>query len=151
VAGVPHATAQDDTYRGYFIPKGTVVLSSQWALLHDPINYPEPEQFVPERYLKQSPSGTWTYRSDVRDPRDFCFGWGRRICPGAHVAEQSLFATITTVLHTLNVKRAKDVYGVEIVPEAEVSAGLTSHPKAFDYDITMRKDAEDLVQLCVAN
>lgn len=30
VEGVPHQTAQDDTYAGYFIPKGTSVLANIW-------------------------------------------------------------------------------------------------------------------------
>ncbi|KAI9434734.1 cytochrome P450 [Russula earlei] len=29
--GVPHATTEDDVYRGFFIPKGSVVLSDAWT------------------------------------------------------------------------------------------------------------------------
>lgn len=28
--GLPHQTSQDDTYEGYFIPKGTLVLLNFW-------------------------------------------------------------------------------------------------------------------------
>jgi cytochrome P450 len=27
---LPHATTEDDVYRGYFIPKGTVVMQNTW-------------------------------------------------------------------------------------------------------------------------
>jgi len=28
--GVPHLLTEDDEYNGYFIPKGTIVISSVW-------------------------------------------------------------------------------------------------------------------------
>jgi cytochrome P450 len=28
--GVPRATTEDDVYRGYFIPKGTIVMQNTW-------------------------------------------------------------------------------------------------------------------------
>jgi cytochrome P450 len=139
---------QDDEYKGYFIPKDTLVLPAQWALLHDPEVYPNPEQFMPERYLDRLPSGAWSTRTDVRDPRDFAFGFGRRICPGVHIAEQSLFAMVATVLHTLTVGRSRDVNGNEIVPQPDAGSGLLSHPKPFEYTIRMRDNAKDLVQMC---
>jgi cytochrome P450 len=117
-------------------------------LLHDSEVYPNPEQFMPERYLDRLPSGAWSTRTDVRDPRDFAFGFGRRICPGVHIAEQSLFAMVATVLHTLSVGRSKDVDGNEIVPQPDAGSGLLSHPKPFEYTIRMRDNAKDLVQMC---
>jgi cytochrome P450 len=148
VIGVPHLVTQDDEYKGYFIPKGTLAIPAQWALLHDPEVYPNPEQFMPERYLDRLPSGAWSTRTDVRDPRDFAFGFGRRICPGVHIAEQSLFAMVATVLHTLTVGRSRDVNGNEIVPQPDAGSGLLSHPKPFEYTIRMRDNAKDLVQMC---
>jgi cytochrome P450 len=148
IVGGPRLVMQDDEYKGFFIPKGTLAFPAQWALLHDPDMYPNPEQFMPERYLERSPSGTWLNRTDVRDPRSFCFGFGRRICPGAHIAEQSLFAMVATVLHTLSVGRSKDMNGNEIVPQPDAGSGALSHPKPFDYTIRMRDDAKDLVQMC---
>jgi cytochrome P450 len=148
ITGAPHLVTQDDEYRGYYIPKGTLALPAQWALLHDPELYPNPEQFMPERYLERSPSGAWSNRTDVRDPRDFCFGFGRRICPGVHIAEQSLFAMVATALHTLRIERSKDIHGEEIIPQPDVCSGLLSHPDPFEYTIRMRDDAKDLVQIC---
>ena len=30
LSGNPHATSEDDEYRGYFIPKGTIVMGNAW-------------------------------------------------------------------------------------------------------------------------
>eukprot|EP00057_Strongylocentrotus_purpuratus_P001241 XP_001197257.2 PREDICTED: cytochrome P450 2U1 [Strongylocentrotus purpuratus] len=34
--GVPHAAVEDTTFRGYDVPKGTIMIANHYALLHDP-------------------------------------------------------------------------------------------------------------------
>lgn len=76
--GIFHATSQDDAYRRYVIPKGSVVVPNIWAVLHDPEVYgAHPERFRPERFL--TPEGAMNPK--VPDT-DAAFGYGRRICPG---------------------------------------------------------------------
>jgi hypothetical protein len=115
---------------------------------------PVPSRFSTERCLTHSPQASatseWSPRKDVRNPRDFTFGFGRRVCMGIHVAEQSLFVTAATVLHTLKIERARDAKGREIIPDVDVSGGVLSHPKPFDYAITMRENANYLVHMCEA-
>jgi cytochrome P450 len=41
------------------------------------------------------------------------FGWGRRVCPGQQVAEQSLFITIARILWGFNIKKARHADGTE--------------------------------------
>ena len=60
---------RSDMYRGYLIPKGSIVLPNIWLFLHDPTLYPDPEEFIPERHLGSEPAV---------DPRMFCYGFGRR-------------------------------------------------------------------------
>jgi cytochrome P450 len=120
------------------------------GLLQDPLAYPDPTIFSPERHLKQLHDGTWELRTDVPDPRKYAFGFGRRACPGVHIAEQSLFATITTLLHTIDIVRAKDSDGVEMVPEVQVASGLLAHTLPFPYELRMRPDAHELVDMCIA-
>jgi cytochrome P450 len=104
------------------------------AILHNPEDYPNPEVFDPERYL----TSTGGFNPSVRNPRTACFGFGRRICPGQHVADASLFAMISTLLATVDIVRAKDAQGKEIIPEVDVTSGAISHPKPFPWSIRLR-------------
>ncbi|KAJ8518821.1 hypothetical protein ONZ45_g4149 [Pleurotus djamor] len=54
------------------------------------------------------------------------FGYGRRICPGRHLANSSLFIAVATILSTLNLSKVKGPNGNEITPEVEYVTGITS-------------------------
>ncbi|KAH9039824.1 cytochrome P450 [Lactarius pseudohatsudake] len=95
-------------YKGYFIPKGAVVVANGWAVLHDPEPYPDPEAFNPDRFLNED----GTFRDDPMI--SLAFGAGRRICPARHLVDVILFVVTASVLSVFNVTRAKDKDGNEI-------------------------------------
>ena len=90
------------------------------AVLHDPEMYPDPENFKPERLINED--GT------VRDDPTLAlvFGVGKRICPGRHSADATLFIVASSVLSAFNATNAKDENGNEIPVEAAIdfSSGL---------------------------
>ncbi|KAL7751197.1 hypothetical protein RI367_003403 [Sorochytrium milnesiophthora] len=97
--GTPHYTTADDVYQGHFIPKDTVVLLNTWAMHMNPQRYPEPEKFLPERFLSDTTSQSESV--NLADPyaRDhWMFGAGRRICPGIAVAEREIFLAVARML-----------------------------------------------------
>jgi cytochrome P450 len=51
LGGLPHAPIKDDVYRGYHIPAGTNITGNLWAIHRHPRDFPEPDEFRPERYL----------------------------------------------------------------------------------------------------
>ncbi|KAJ7483512.1 cytochrome P450 [Mycena latifolia] len=138
---VPHFLPSEDEYHGYRIPAGSIVLGNAWAIMHDEEMYPEPHSFKPERFLlngKLNPA--------VRDP-EAAFGFGRRICPGRHMAAASLWITIVSVLATLDIKKLRDANGKEVEPSYEYCAGLISAPLPFECSITSRsKQAAELIR-----
>ncbi|KAF9000230.1 cytochrome P450 [Cyathus striatus] len=134
--GLRHRVIQDDIYEGYRIPKGAVVVGNIWAITHDEEMYPEPMAFKPERHLGDNPE---------TDPLKFVFGFGRRVCPGAHLAEMSLMLNMTSILATFDVRKALDADGKEIDPPAEWFTGVTSHLKPFPCRIIPR--SADIVSL----
>lgn len=76
---VYHVSTQDDMYEGYFIPKGSIMVPNAWALLRDEnIFGPDPDKFIPERFLRPGNEGKMPDLSDV----EAAFGFGRRACPG---------------------------------------------------------------------
>ncbi|KDQ58240.1 hypothetical protein JAAARDRAFT_155938 [Jaapia argillacea MUCL 33604] len=110
--GAPHSLAQDDVYKGWFIPKDTVVMGNVWAIFHDEKMYPDPDRFWPERWDGRFP--------DARDPRNFAFGFNRRICPGRHLAFNSIWIIVASILSAFNLEKAKDEEGREIELEYDL-------------------------------
>ncbi|KAB5591014.1 O-methylsterigmatocystin oxidoreductase [Ceratobasidium theobromae] len=129
--GVPHASTKDDEYRGYFIPKGSIVMANAWAMTRDESVYKDPNTFNPDRFL------------DPSVPSPPAFGFGRRICPGNHYAEASMFIMFASILAAFNIKPKVDpATGREMIPETKVStSALVSHPLPFDYVIKPRSDS----------
>lgn len=71
---VPHMLTEDDVYKGYLIPKGSIILPSSYQILNEEQMYPEPSTFKPERFLKDGKLDPL-----VRNPSTAIFGYGRRI------------------------------------------------------------------------
>lgn len=92
-------------------------------MLNNPEDYPEPEAFNPERFLKIV-NGRYEYDESVRDPRTVEFGFGRRICPGRFIAEQSLYAAVVTVLATCDISAPLDADGNAELPEENFTTGM---------------------------
>ncbi|KAJ7065509.1 cytochrome P450 [Mycena amicta] len=130
---IPHYVAVEDEYRGYRIPAGSIVVGNAWALLHDNDIYPDHESFNPERFLING-----KLNPDARDPDIAAFGFGRRICPGRHMATESLFISVASILATLNFKKCVDEHGKIIEPTYDYFPGLISTPLSFKCSITSR-------------
>lgn len=71
--------------------------------------YPEPDAFRPERFINADGS--------LRDDSVLtaAFGFGKRVCPGRHFVDASLFIVVASILSVFKIEKGKD-YGV--VPDA---------------------------------
>ncbi|KAJ6473457.1 cytochrome P450 [Mycena vulgaris] len=133
--GVPHFLPIDDEYRGYRLPAGSIVIANAWAILHDEVMYPDPYAFKPERFLlngKPNPA--------VRNP-DAAFGYGRRVCPGRHMATSSIWIAVASILATFNITKAVGDDGQVIEPTHEYFPGLVLMPLPFKCSIKPRSQA----------
>ncbi|KAI0295325.1 CyP450 monooxygenase [Multifurca ochricompacta] len=109
--GLPHRVMEDDVYEGHFIPAGSTIMANVWAMMHDPVIFPESDRFLPERWL-------------VPDPPPFpevVFGSGRRICQGQYMARDSIWAAIVNVLATFDITSVKGNPPKEIYSSGVVS------------------------------
>ncbi|KAI0367633.1 O-methylsterigmatocystin oxidoreductase [Pilatotrama ljubarskyi] len=144
--GVSHRAIDEDEYNGYRIPAGSVIVPNAWAMSQDPTAYPEPEKFRPERFLKDG-QVELEVGPDTRDPEKFQFGFGRRICPGRHFANDSLFLTVASVLHVFSIEAplGEDGRPVPVAPKI-VTDYFLSYPEPFQCRITPRSaQAEALI------
>ncbi|KAF7978460.1 hypothetical protein HWV62_664 [Athelia sp. TMB] len=107
---VPRQVRQDDEYKGYHIPKGSIILQNSWAVFHDESVYPDHLAFKPERFLKDG-------RLDptVQDPDVVSFGHGRRICPGKTMGFDSVWLNVASILAAFDIKKVAkpDIHTVE--------------------------------------
>ncbi|KAG2346478.1 cytochrome P450 [Suillus weaverae] len=129
--GFPHCVTEDDIHDGYYIPKGSLVIPNVWFMLNNPRTYANPSQFNPERFLAKDG------KEPEMEPRTVCFGFGRRICPGLHLADASIWISIVMSLAVFDISKVVE-NGVEITPEVEPLPGTASHPKAFKCSIKPR-------------
>ncbi|RYP73569.1 hypothetical protein DL769_004184 [Monosporascus sp. CRB-8-3] len=107
-------TTGDVVYKDYFIPKGTAIAFSQNAIHHDDC-YEDPDEFKPERYLGSNVRiGQSLTHPDPRQRVTYAFGAGRRLCPGVHIAENSLFIVVAKVLWAFDIKPPLDDNGDEM-------------------------------------
>ncbi|KAJ8081649.1 hypothetical protein PM082_007495 [Marasmius tenuissimus] len=108
--GVPHRAIDSDIYNGLYIPKGATVIANLRGMSLDEELYSSPEAFDPVRFLP---------RPEGRGEPHFtpAFGFGRRICPGRHLAPLALWNAIACTLATLEIVPIKDEKGNPRLPE----------------------------------
>lgn len=115
--GIPHATTQDDFYKGYFIPKGSTIIPVFAAMRSDAALYDSPSVFRPERWIgKTQPNN---------------FGYGRRVCPGRFIARNSVTIALARLLWAFNI-RSKDGCSIPVVDESMFRDEIVSGPKPFE-------------------
>ncbi|KAK5212184.1 hypothetical protein LTR41_002426 [Exophiala xenobiotica] len=122
--GTNHYAMQDGWYKGYFIPKGSVVMINTWGIHYNPKRFPEPEKYEPMRFFNHPLSAAEA--TTVADPemRDhYAYGGGRRICPGMHVAERSLFINVARLMWGFDLQLAKDENGRDIPVDPTFTTG----------------------------
>ncbi|KAF8995024.1 cytochrome P450 [Cyathus striatus] len=144
--GVPHFLIQDDIYKGYRMPKQSMVVANTWAMAHDETDYPAPYNFNPDRFMKNG-----QIDPDVRDPRTFSFGFGRRICPGLHIGWSTVWYTAANLLATFEILKPLNDRGEETEPEIVYESGIVSPPLKFDCRFEPRSATREQVICAESN
>lgn len=147
LGGTPHASTAPDHYQGYYIPSGTTVLGNTWAINLNEDYYPNPQHFNPLRFLDREPSSldylpkqyvaeTPIEKGKPHPSKDghSSFGWGRRICPGAGLASNTLFIALARLLWCFDILpvegRTYDTF--------DYTEGFNIRPKPFECSIRIR-------------
>ncbi|PWA44782.1 cytochrome P450-like protein [Artemisia annua] len=97
---VPHESSEDCKVGGYHVPKETMLMVNVWAIQNDPNIWAEPTKFNPERFRKMV---------DERDGFKLMpFGYGRRSCPGKHMAVHVITLALGSLIHCFEWERISE-------------------------------------------
>ncbi|KAG1754081.1 cytochrome P450 [Suillus paluster] len=122
--GFTHRALTDIPYirfsKNTCIPEGAIVFGNHWAISRDPSVYPNPDQFDPQRWLNTDGK----IRDDLKFPS---FGFGRRICPGQHIANRSIFINAALLLWSFKITQDPE----NPIDESGFVDGVIVHPKPF--------------------
>lgn len=123
------------------LPTGMMVYIPIWSIQRDARNYPQPQEFRPDRWVKQTEDSTWVERfaededelGDGEVPaanRDaFCaFSGGARNCVGRVLAMQEAVTLLAFLLRDLK---------FECLPEYELKPTLSSFIQKPNDDLPM--------------
>uniref|UniRef100_A0A0W0EW69 Putative cytochrome P450 n=1 Tax=Moniliophthora roreri TaxID=221103 RepID=A0A0W0EW69_MONRR len=132
--GVPHRSLADDMYKGMLIPKGAIMIPNIYGMSRDKNVYSNPEAFDPARFLPAPEGKGEPHFAAV-------WGFGRRICPGRHFADQSLWHAMACILATLEILPEKDESGKIVVPEVRFTEGIVSQAIPFRFAVRPRSEA----------
>ena len=86
-------------------------------MLQDERVYANPTVFNPDRFLNPE-TGQLDFTRE-RDPEHACWGFGRRICPGRHLASQELWLTIASLIYCFDIMKGKVIVKDENGEEVE--------------------------------
>ncbi|KAJ3557799.1 hypothetical protein NM688_g1273 [Phlebia brevispora] len=138
--GVQHRLIEGaaDEYGGYIIPGGSAIIPNIWAMLHNPVDYPEPEQFNPDRFMLDG-----RLNPKVKDPFLAAFGFGRRICAGRHLAIDTLKLLFASILCVYNIESTLPEGG-RVAPQA--STGLISLACSPTFEEAKGTDSDSATQ-----
>lgn len=135
-SAIMRRVSADDTYRGYYIPRGATVVVNSWydcriirqfwslisdfrAMLHDERVYSDPGSFRPERFLTDKGE----LDPDAPDPSP-AFGFGRRVCPGMYMAADSVWIACAMILWAFDIEKPVDESGKVMDPIGGYTFGL---------------------------
>jgi len=136
LGGTPHACTEDNTYQGWRIPAGTTVLGNSWAINLNEEYYPKPQLFNPARFLaEKDPRFELELKGVKSHPAKTAhssFGWGRRICPGADLATNSLFIALSRLIWSF------DILPTTTYDTFDYTDGFNIRPKSFHCQFRIR-------------
>ncbi|PVF96180.1 cytochrome P450 [Serendipita vermifera] len=99
--GVPHVSTDDDVWNGYYIPKGSIIQYNIGCMLRDPQMFgDDADSYNPDRFLPECNPRA----SEIPDISSIPFGFGKRICPGRHLAERMALMISAAILSTYEIE-----------------------------------------------
>lgn len=125
---IPHMASETIEFRGYTIPKGTVIVPNLWSVHRDPTVWDDPDSFNPTRFLDDEGH---LLRKEYFIP----FGIGRRVCMGEQLAKMELFLTVSSLLQAFKFRLPEGTPP----PSLQGRFGLTLAPCPYTVCVSPRR------------
>ena len=90
----PRVAHSDLHYNGWAIPAGTCVSMNTMFLNYDPAKFPEPERFIPDRWLNK----------EGKTPEIYSFGKGTRMCVGINLGYAELYLSLAAIVRRFDLE-----------------------------------------------
>ncbi|KAG9344127.1 hypothetical protein JZ751_012609 [Albula glossodonta] len=124
---IPHMASETTVFRGYTIPKGTVIIPNLWSVHRDPTVWDNPDDFNPARFLDQN-------GQILRQESFIPFGIGRRLCMGEQLAKMELFLMFSSLMQAFSFRLPDGLPP----PSMDGRFGLTLAPLPYTVHVTPR-------------
>ncbi|XP_064191256.1 cytochrome P450 2U1 [Anguilla rostrata] len=125
---IPHMASETTVFRGYTIPKGTVIIPNLWSVHRDPTVWENPDDFNPARFLDKNGQ---VLRKEFFIP----FGIGRRLCMGEQLAKMELFLMFSNLMQAFTFRLPDGLPP----PSMDGRFGLTLAPCPYTVHVTPRR------------
>ncbi|XP_059174082.1 cytochrome P450 10-like [Physella acuta] len=94
---------EDIELLGYRIPAGTHVQANLYGMYHNPELFPNPEEFLPERWLRGEQMD-----ATIKSTSQLIWGHGARMCIGRRLAEQEMHITLSKIIQNFTLSYNHD-------------------------------------------
>uniref|UniRef100_A0A673BP87 Uncharacterized protein n=1 Tax=Sphaeramia orbicularis TaxID=375764 RepID=A0A673BP87_9TELE len=127
--GAPRYALHDISFRGYTIPKGTIILPVLHSVLKEKKHWATPFSFNPEHFLDHN--GNFK-----KNPSFLPFAAGKRACAGESLARMELFIFLVSLLQNFTFFIPGGPDGIDLSPEYSSFANI---PRTYEIIATPRR------------
>ncbi|OAD05122.1 CYP5206 protein [Mucor lusitanicus CBS 277.49] len=138
--GIPHSASDEIVIGNYVIPKDAILVSSMAAMHMNPEFYEHPEVFNPDRFMNNTQRMSRAANCKPQERDHFGFGWGKRICPGIHLAEVEIFNIYVRLFSKFTIEPQLDEAGNPILIDLNdfEDYGIVAKPLPFNVRLIPR-------------
>ncbi|CAK9781616.1 cytochrome P450 [Cutaneotrichosporon oleaginosum] len=137
--GFIHRTTAPVMYGDYVVPAGVLISGNHWAIHRDTSYFgADVETFNPSRWIKDG-----KFNEAMKHVQ---FGFGRRVCPGHHVAHNSVLINAALLLWAFNMTEQTNSKG-KLIPIDTLAFTNTANSHPLKFNVSFHERVANLAEL----